>query len=123
MIGFHGLSIKVEKWDDTTQFEIIEDAAAEACAAKFKWNYQISNVYYANIGSLMLKMIAKWRITIDDIIQSQKTNDIYYIVGKIINSSPDNGDIETIMWIFNKVYFTDKDLTNEAINDIEQIRS
>lgn len=123
IVWFHWLSILVSNWKENTQFGIIEDAAAEACAAKFKPDYIISNVYYANVWSLMLKMISRWWLTVDDLIKAQTSNDIYFIVSKILNKDVKNDDIEKLMWIFNKLYSTDKDITNNLIGEIETIRN
>jgi len=123
MIGFHGLSILVQNGKKQTQFGLIEDAAAVALTSKFKPEFVIQNPYYANIGSLMLKMIGKWRLTTDNLIQSQKTNDVYFMIGEIIHTNtPTNKNVEDIIWIFNKVYSTDQDITNEALTEIEVMR-
>lgn len=120
---FHGLSIVVQDNWQKTQFGILEDAAAETCASKFKSGYQVPNVYYANVGSLMLKMMHKWWFTIEDVVQAQQTNDVYSLVGKMLNISPSNKDVETIMKCFNDVYMTEQDLTNQAIKAIEDMRN
>jgi hypothetical protein len=57
VIGYHGLSLVVNSKKEQTQFGLFEDAAAEACASSYSSEYQVPNVYYANIGSLMLKII------------------------------------------------------------------
>ena len=123
MTGFNGLSILVQsKWEDT-KFVLLEEAAAEACAVKYDQNYSVEDVYYANLGSLMLKMMYKWWITTDDLIKAQQTNDVYFLISKIIGKVPDNKDLEIIMWCFNDVYMTDQDITEQALKTIENIRN
>jgi len=122
VIGYHGLSIVVKNDQQQTQFGVFEDAAAEALASLYYNNYQVPNVYYANIGSLILKMIHRWWLTADDLIDYQSNNSFESFCEKIIDKKPTSKDIESLMQIFNDVYSTDQDLTNSAIQKIELIR-
>jgi len=119
---YRWLSIKVQKWRDTTQFGVIEDAGAEACAFTYKNNYQVPNPHYANGGSLMLKMIHNWWITAEDIIQYQQTNNISAFCKKILNKKISPQNIGFLMQMFNMVYATQEDLTDKALKEISNIR-
>ena len=122
VIWYHGLSVVVQKWKEKTQFGLFEDAAAEACATTYNKEYSVPNVYYANIWSLLLKMINKWRCTVNDLIAYQSNNGMELFIEKIINKKPTHKNIEILMQIFNDVYSTEEDKTNEAIKKIETIR-
>ncbi len=124
IIGTHGLSVIVQKGKTQTKFWRIEEAAAEALASKYSPTYRsTNNVYYANVGSLMLKIIGRWRLTSDDLIHAQQTNDLTGMIGKMFNKHASSNDIETAMILFNDVYNTTDDLTDQAISKIEKIRN
>ena len=119
----HGLNILVHKWDISVQFSILEEAAAQACAEKYKPNYNHSDINYKYIGPFMLKIINKGWISTQDIIEAQMTNNIYMFVSKILNKNEVDGkDIETIMGIFDTVFRNKQDYTDINIKKIEQLR-
>ncbi len=123
IIGYHGLSIVVSNGKEQTQFWVFEDAAAEACASAFNQKYSVPNIYYANVWSLMLKIIHNGRLTVDDLIFVQSTNDIDGFVQKIYNKTTTPQDVESLMQIFNDVYMTEEDFTEQALKKIENIRN
>jgi len=123
MTGFYGLSIGVQKGEQKNWFNLFEEASAEALAAKFNPNYHLQNYHYANIGSLMLKIINKWRITPEDLLEAQKTNDLYGLTGKIFNRTTTEKDIESLMQIFQDTYATQEDITNQKMQEIENLRN
>lgn len=122
IIGYHGLSIIVQNGKQQTKFGVFEDAASEACASIYDTEYTVPNVYYSNIGSLMLKIIHKWWLTSNDLIRCQSSNNVDLLCEKIFNKKNTKQDIEILMQIFNDVYSTDQDVTDEAIKKIEKIR-
>jgi hypothetical protein len=123
MTGYHWLSIKVEKWTEKTKFGVIEDAAAEACAYAYKSTYTELNINYYHVGSFMLKMVKRWWINTDDLIQAQKNNDIDVLFTKIYNRNITSRDMEEMIKIFNDIYTSNDDSTNQAINTIVTIRN
>lgn len=123
IIWYHGLSIIVKKDAIQTKFGLFEDAAAEACASLYDKKYSVPNIYYANIWSLMLQMIHRGRITADDLIDHQSTNGVESFCGKILNKKVSPADVEFLMQIFNEVYMTTDDLTQQALVKIEQARN
>lgn len=123
IVGYHGLSIVVSTGKEQTQFWVFEDAAAEACASLYDSEYSVPNIYYANVWSLMLKIIHNGRLTVDDLIFVQSTNDIDGFVQKIYNKTTTPQDVESLMQIFNDVYMTEEDLTEQALKKIEKIRN
>jgi len=122
IVGYHGLSIVVKNDKQQTQFGLFEDAAAEALASMYDQNYQVPNIYYANIGSLMLKMIHRWWVFVDDLIYAQSHNDFDFLCEKILRRKITLQDVESLMSIFNEVYMTQDDLTEEALKKIEKMK-
>lgn len=120
--GFHGMSIMVTRDTVHTKFGVIEDAAAEACAALAHPSYSIQNPSYAHIGSYMLKMIHQGRISANDLIEIQKTNDMYRFASEILAKPANIKDIEYLMALFNTVYTADQDLSDWAVAQIYQRR-
>ena len=123
IIGYHGLSIVVSNGKEQTQFWVIEDAAAEACASLYYPEYSVPNIYYANVWSLMLKIIHKWWVDTNDLIQCQSNNGFEFFCEILLNKKPTPQDIESLMGIFNEVYMTQDDLTEEALKKIEKIKN
>lgn len=119
----HGLSIMVNKWEDFTKFGLLEEAAAQACAAKYKPDYRCSDIQYMHIGSFVLKMIRNGWINTQDLIQGQTTNDIHMLISKILNQPEIKGkDIETIMEMLNIVFTSEQDLSDLYIKKIKELR-
>ena len=123
MTWVQGLSIIVNKWADFTKFGVLEEAAAQACAAKYKPDYRCSDIHYMHIGSFVLKMIRKGWINTQDIIQAQTTNNIHTLIAKIMNKNQVEGkDIETIMETLNTIYTNEQDLSDLYVKHIEELR-
>jgi hypothetical protein len=112
---FQWMSMMVEKDNKIGSFNLMEDAAAEACAARFNSHYEVQSVHYANLWSLMLKIINQWWLTLNDLTQAQMTNWFDIVVAKIFNkSSPSSADIQDIVDWFSKVYNSNIDANTDG---------
>lgn len=122
IIGYHWLSVVVQKWNVQTQFTLFEEAVAEACAFNYDNNYSVQSLSYANLLWLMLGMIRNWRVTPEELISYQSTNGVGLFCEKILARKILPQDIESLMGIFNAVSLADNDPTDRAIQEIQKLR-